>query len=756
MSANTTSGSGRHYRTIDEFIQEKKITSSAPLSSLIHPNTNKHAVLAYDGNKVFADIARRMELEEPWAPLTTSVPATALTCVLEFAARVTKLREVVASYGATLTVTTVFDGFGFRPLEGCVPPPPGLPASLRAAEFRTADSVMEENPKLTEYVRRSRVFEPDVEAVIVEYWKRYSGCPVMRAPYLAWSQISAMLSEEQHYATDVIGSTEMLAFPGVDRVIVDIDLDGEERFAVKFVSKRNLLTKIQQVYGTFTPMDLSAVLLLQSQHPAFRIHSEETNGLRELVDFDSFCRDLAPAGAGGGGEEGAERRTQVLFRRVHAVEPLERNLSALSAPVLRGDGDVVPLNDLYHLNSTCSHYGTYFGDRAPAAVYLLHTFSPIVPEALGSVFHHAITDPGPYPDPLLEHTQATINNVRVHILHQAFGVFRHISPSVLWVRHGKADAFSTPDFEEITEWDIAPEDVPRLPPRYDASFSIVRALSTRATARREPGMYDGLEVTAAATLLKSLDMLGYFTHTLEPVVGEPTSGMFVFSEALDYIDTDTLKPYGVLLIELLRTNTLHDGPLDGEGPDVPNTLGYRFACRLLSTVHISVLTAWTGCYSASIHAFTQSVRRVSHTLRVLLVTFASLLFLGHLTTVPPADFDKVIELLPFKYVPEPFAGALMMAVLNPMRRVPPSLEELEAMFPNVSGLLDGLVTLFEFWAMAYRAMLCMVNRRDGPCIPLDPEVLQAAHARVAFACATLCPETHETLYAKLPPVVAYI
>ena len=193
--------------------------------------------------------------------------------------------------------------------------------------------------------------------------------------------------------------------------------------------------------------------------------------------------------------------------------------------------------------------------------------------------------------------------------------------------------------------------------------------------------------------LKSLDLLGYFTHVSPASAGpigydEPPSGLSVFADILLEAKAPEFGAQLVLFVELLRTKTLASAPFQyakpsdtqsrrnsdvREKPDnrvhypemkLPRELegaleaeylhSYDHDCRLVSRIW-SLLPmqfnneAWAGDVSKDLLAFNTVVKTLHKTLRALVEVTTSVLFLSGVAKVDLSS-DELHELpavLPF-------------------------------------------------------------------------------------------------------------
>eukprot|EP01006_Ploeotia_vitrea_P065876 TRINITY_DN93959_c0_g1_i1.p1 TRINITY_DN93959_c0_g1~~TRINITY_DN93959_c0_g1_i1.p1 ORF type:complete len:856 (-),score=59.81 TRINITY_DN93959_c0_g1_i1:88-2622(-) len=257
--------------------------------------------------------------------------------------------------------------------------------------------------------------------------------------------------------------------------------------------------------------------------------------------------------------------------------------------------------------------------------------------------------------------------------------------------------------------------------------------------------YNNFQETVSVILLKTLDLLGYFTHPQQQhPIGKEDSGKSLFAEALDYVDIKFAE-HGLLFIELLRTSALTASPIAPPSNESVQPGGRMPITPIVSTDSISnqtessvllltrvfsllpcTLEAGDGWQSNKINrdvcAFHVLVRSISKTLRNLSEVVLTVLLLENRMKVlnhdPAANLqtllNQVVDQLPFGKPCDTALGLVMYHILqhhqsNPMnhnqKQSPKEQWEqlrLATVFPNCTNPRHDLQQATEFWHDANR------------------------------------------------------
>lgn len=724
------------------FLEEHKLEEkNIPLSQLKRLPDSNQVALAFDGNRIFDDIVQNVQTACPMTIFTASTPSSVYNMISEYTSVAETLATLLDGDQVELKPLFIFNGCGFIPVEDAEGRAPQLPEEL--AQFRSySNGVSVTNvPTLVQKKFAERfTIEEDVDGLIVRRF-RESFTDTLRAPYLAWSQIAAFMAPSNGLVSEVFGSLELLAFPGVERVVTNFNLQKE---TFDCVSKSTVLAALRRQWkADFTEDELSAIILCTSRNRQFRIRSN-------VDPFEDFCR--MPRNP---------TRVESIFESSNfsnmQKDLFRRNLAALDAPVFTRDGQVVLLSSLYKRNK-CSSVAQAFGSPMPPLFYYFIMGGPLLPSPIATSGQCRIADDWPVIDTsAFRRVSETVLPLRVQIIHQIFQ-YRGRYNSLFWLRQylvfkngqqgsrlpQRLTQLRTSPNILLAHWDFNQaaldelrEGVERADPEM---VYFTNVLPLCGCAIKSEMTYDTVATVLAAVHLRSLDLLGYFTHATGD---NESSGPSVYSKALEHFTCETLSEYGVLFIELLRTGALNDAPLGTGVPLCEQEMGKGivFASRLVSIIPINVSGPWTGPFDLQMAAFSVITRLFSRSLRHLQEVTLMLLFATKRSTIPLSDINEVVKRLPFQFPSEFSAGFLMMYILcNPSC----NLAELQKVFPELYALEEDLEAIFWFYSMAFGALGLVAYEE-----PAEPEAVQmfnSSYALMSDACKRLCPSVHQTYY----------
>ncbi|EPY24396.1 hypothetical protein AGDE_02830 [Angomonas deanei] len=696
-------------KSLNEFVESYDLKETAPLSNLRALRSDgKQIVLSVDGNKLLEDVKTAVQHNDKMAIFTLSTPLDLYSTFETTRAMLANLCDYFTSKKMTCKPLIVFDGCGVVSFQDELTSPP-LQTSPEFGMISVNSPAPYENPEFINKCGERFSVEEDVEGFFVRLFACYDAQSfvAMRAPHLAWSQISAFFSKSSGEVSEVFGCLELLAFPGIERVIVNIDT---ERNEFTYVSKDKLFAAMRKLNPDLKDDCISAIILFLSTHKAFKI-------LRPM-SVEELCGEMKPF---------ADPRDYVNSipdekKRKYFL----RNLAPLDAPVLSQDTKVVPLGFLYGRSENRVNVSDFFGRPLPLVLYYLMMAGPLLTAPFSTISQDLLVDDWPLVDS--SHYRLVSERVlplRVQIVHQLFQFLKNRADfkfqGLRWLRQyllkrnvsvedERHCKIADPPEIDLAFWEA------RWPPAPDlvteTYFSDVLRFTEYATNR--PFKCADVKSTLSVVLLRALDLLGYFSHSVEATHGQTVSGYSVFSRALKHFEAcPTLSEYGVLLIELYRTRALTELPITMAVSHQPGSAKYSshvlFASRAVSIVPINVIGgSWNGPFDPDMAAFGTCTRLVGRTLRTLTEVLATILFLDHKTAVPLSEFSSVVKLLPFTYPVEFSSGFLMLYVLsNPNC----TIASLQQTFPELSSLADDLYTLFFFWSLSFSA-LRTVYRED--------------------------------------------
>lgn len=667
-----------------KYIKEKKLEKSYGISSLqTLPTDSAEASvhLIVDGVKLLLDMEKAVRKAEPLSAMTSALPTTLYTCVQETNAMLDGVRHLCNAESKKFKLLIVFGGCGYtptaRPIAAGVPVPESI-LKRRATE----ENGMELVDRAAKDIYANRFYiEEDIEAFIVRYFHQLMEVShlgeVMRAPYLCWSQISGLFAPSHCHASEVYGSIELLAFPGIKRVITSFDLATS---SFKCVDKTDLLESLQLSLSPLTEENLSKFLLISSRNRDFFV-DEKNEAFIEIME----------TGEGDAMKFIAQSKDNQCF--------LQRSLAALEAPVLTQQGEIKLLRDLYSKPAE-NNIRKNFGKPLSPAMFFLLASGPLIPAPFASVSQHYLLDQWPLVDSKLYRAESEfIISLRAQTLHhlnlskEGRGDRRLNWQREYNMRNTRTTTIAIPSATELCQWEISKVDFPSIP----VYFENVLSYTDRSKPPTDIVIPDTIATTVAVILLRTIDLLGYISHC------EVTSSkLSQIGTCLQVFDCGTLSEYGLLFIELLRTQTLTDEPIamSLKPNDAQYPAGARFAARLLSIVHINSNGPWTGPIDPEIAAFGSCSRVLCRTLRCLTEAVTANIFFKKMTALPLDQFPEVVKALPFHLVTEFNAGIVIMHMIqNPNA----TLESMQRAFPQLYCLQNDLMTLRYFWEKASQA-----------------------------------------------------
>ncbi|CCW63968.1 unnamed protein product [Phytomonas sp. EM1] len=615
----------------------------------------------------------------------------------------------------------VFDGIPLSPqLDPAHGPHPSTPHEMMS--YTGATPVSQVPNHIRQVVAERFYLDSDLEQYFVRRCVTVFKKDVFRVPYYAWAQLSAFFSPTNRYISEVYGSIELLAYPGVDRVIVHVDpIDGtfdvvEKREVLDAVNAHlRSLTPPHKQYPPLTERDLGYWIMADTTRSPYRLSFLGPDSNEILLRLASS--EVLPNGRGRG------YAFAKGFTKDDNVEPtqlMQGNFSLLDAPVFTCEGKVEPLYVIYGISPYSSlRVARAFGTPLPTALYFCLFSGVVSPNLFTPVAQGILADRWPLIDSAA-YRQAlrSVLTLRVHSCLHVIQVASNLQPPSTWYRvfmqnrnpalqNEKWTDIHMPRYMELEEWDIVGEPWLLVAPQ-QYFLDVMKMVNRSVPYRDEEQMpiYTNIAETTASILLKTMDQLGYFTHFITTPPELPVeSQLSMCSEALAFVTCNTLSEYALLMIEMLRTKTLNDMPIyitpTSTNMEAKYPIGVRFACRLLSLVPINVNGTWTGPFDPEMAAFGAISRLMARTLRELMEAITIATFCTRRTYMPLSDINDVLERLPFGLPIEFGAGHVM---LYAMTHPEDGLVELENTFPECFSLRNDLMALFGFWHMAYKTI----------------------------------------------------
>lgn len=739
-------------------MEEGLVRTNVPLRELRPmPGTNTVKV-GYDGVTILRVITETVQEQDPIAVFTVTTPTALYNRRNELEKEVKAIQEAVplcspagSGPGASpraFTPVFVFDGIPLNPLlDSPNAPFPSPPTEITPFHGQSANHGAKTLPfNMRKLVAERFRIEDDVERYFI-CTMRGSFPEVFRAPYNAWAQLSSFFSPTNRYISEVCGCLELLAFPGVDRVILKFN---PELKTFDYVEKQAVLAAIngRLTSPLLTERDLSYIILTDTQQKPYRLPflPDTPNAFDELIAKFAASEPL-PDGRGRGFNFA---RNYYRDRKQY----LNTNYSLLDAPVFTPDGTVLPLYTVYGVAPHSSlRARETFGAPLPPVLYFALFAGLAMPNSLAAVGQSLLSDHWPLIDSaeyrkLLDFLAPIRLRTCLHLLSvvpradvPTRWYRQYVSPKLL-PREKLVDV-RAPEEIPLYEWNIAGNEV--IQEREPQYFMNVLPFYTTSmlplySSSGPPAYYHTVPETTASVLLKTIDQLGYFTHSVEEDGHGPiglTTELSICASALSYFNCETLSEYGLLCLELLRTCVLNDDPIQLTPSTNRQYLrdckpGSRFASRLLSIIPVNIGDTWGGPFDPEIAAFGSIARVLSRTIRLLMESITINTFCLRHTSLPLSEMYEVLNRLPFGLPTEFGAGHLMNYILHNEEC---SIEELQAVFPECSALPDDLGTLFWFWSMAISAIRKLAEETPS----IDVDMVATANEAVIQAALRLDP-----------------
>lgn len=695
-----------------KFVEQNDLVKIGMLSEIRKIAPDSRPSLCIDGNLVLQKLTTFMQQTEPLWCLTAATPTQA-TLDKFFNIFFKPLTD------ASVDVVVVCDGLPATtdPLMLCGHVPS---AQCKFTGWQALDgdlSVKSLRPDIAREVREHFHFsalDEDGESFFTRMLAFYYQIETCRAPYWSWNQMAAFLSPTNLHVGDVMGPIELLAYEHVSRVVLNVDL---QRGIFQYVEKEAVLNKLKNEGGLpeMTGEYFTNAVVMCSDHPRFKEFNESfekgqygsfvelTRAAMQSGNFAGFIRDSA-------GEYGANVRD--IFLRLLAMVKF--------GPVLTCEADCIQLSKLCLGTAPCN-MRAILGCRLPSIFYYFMYSHVISPQVLAVVAAQRFVDYPPIAE-TREYKQVSekIIPLRTQVVFQLvqslaemeqfysrdFNIIWRRVPSTLHLRNTDVPILRPPAIQ-LDEWqgvDVSDEH----DETHMHNFGSVTQFANNA---KQTYSYRNFSEVFAAIHLKSLDLLGYFTHATHSNQDE-VSGKSVYCEALDMCAPGWSEA-GVLLIELLRTKSLTDLPYTfvvGAQQLPVEMVGLNFASRLLSLMPITVKQAWTGPVNAGLLAFNSIVRSLNRTLHSLTQVLAVTLFLANSRTLSTDDYRMLPVFLPFQMPPTLYAGIIIRFI---MLRLPQNTADawasLHTTFPECDHLEEELLAVFIFWQSARSVVNSLLN-----------------------------------------------
>ena len=536
------------------------------------------------------------------------------------------------------------------------------------------------------------------------------GVEVITAPYLAWAQLAYFAHTpadgSKPFVADIFGALDVLAVGCVKRVITEIgNLDDNNAKLSAFTahSPDHALKYITQ-----------PTKIAESPHWSWLQHSSPEEDEQHVKSTLAFCPVLCFDG------------TLQSVCKVTANEP--------QPAILR------------------QYFYNDLGSKSPLLYFLL-TAGIVSPQLLTVIAAEQFIDDPPF----IFSNQYRTTLERILPLRTQI-VFQLVQELERYLR----------GFEQIRKlnWERPHDEQPTLPiqrppkialdewenidpsPARPYDFKSVLTFSSQARPVEEgvvepPVTYKTSEQALGAVLLKSLDLLGYFTHAAHSTNETEESSMSIFAQALDQAGD-----YGsecVLLIELTRTRSLHD---EAVVPHIKSTYlprraadGARYAARIMSLLRLDSGRVEDDAItiSSDLLAFNDIARSFQRSLRLLSEAIAATQVLNHTAVYPLKESRDFSARLPFAVPLTIHAGLILEYMLTSPEyaslHVNSRNQHLKDKFPHMADMPKALRAMKTFWMCAMHVVCKLLEDEEAEedFYQKGAELVQRAHALVTGA-----------------------
>lgn len=573
------------------------------------------------------------------------------------------------------------------------------------------------------------VLGEDIEMAVMRILAHSFGVEVVRAPFLQWGQMISFLVPPHRRVNDVYGPAELLLFDHVSRVIVDIDF---ERGMLVYVDKQEILVSLFREAFLESPKHANALFLdlglLTASHQALALLRPDI----ESLSIESLHEQIRQV------DKDRNKVTDFVFSQFvvkqdanHQTWKLMKGRAFVrhSMVLIPKTGEIVCLSRLLPVRvKVPKNLVGVLGSRLPPFMYFLQFVGLLSVGSMTTISQNYIRDDNPVSDTVQYRTcMEVVISLRTQILYQLVQHFQKNDDyrkrvKVSWIRWFEpisVPVLRPPDIR-LDSWNLAA--LPDLPPKdlQQITFKDCVQYSTRGVRNTEQGVPQefackNLHQLLIAVLMRSLDLLGYFTHITTgavPAAGESVTGPSLFAEILDSIRFPQHAAPAVLLIELLRTRALtlftltyvrrHTVPAPPW--ETPEACLAAFASRVATLVHVPTTAApYTGQVNRDVVSFNVIVKNFTRTMRTLTEVICSSMFLDGSAVCDAEVYVHVPALLPFQAPPNCVGGFLMHFLLTVCLNLPTKEEcwiRLAEAHETIVDIRQAVTDVILFWETA--------------------------------------------------------
>ncbi|KAK2465487.1 hypothetical protein APHAL10511_002379 [Amanita phalloides] len=591
---------------------------------------------------------------------------------------------------------------------------------------------------------------------------RHRNVEFIVAPYLSWSQLIYLQRHPKSYIHAIYGSTDILLYPGVDKLITSLDLNSPNP-SFTFLSKKNLVHDL----GLSEDQFLDVAILVGFDHSLAFPPIAQDSALKATVDMIKYYK-TGHAAVTGFGEHPAVKAVQYMDHYARTRAMIKFSL------IISSEGVVLPLplatapvpnhGQHYHHPTAAdvpNDLHEVFTNRLPDEIYFYLSRGLLGPQALvwlttGQIMENppldngdtteyrrfvkeVVTDgqTGPRATALalissVSHSFWTGRKVIGHFWFEQGGPHNHNQKPVQHYSHPTAQLA-----ERVAGWHV-PYSVVEEELRRQHSSTIDFALCLGATAGEKlaartkikptpaQGPLDKKDEVVANVIWRFLELRGFLlnSHNHSPLA----RAMYAALEQTRINDKFQDPLY--LFLELVRAGVMHGHLWSGRAFSGGPSFGTdeEKSCMLLVMRVLSIVPlnfkpqAWSAPLSRELLVFNSFVRSLTRALRTLLeVTVLNMLLRGDARKARE-DFLDIALSLPFQGEVNTGFGVLAKVYLDALTHInggarvrdaegdgvkeakAMALEICEETFPGVKYPKLEVERGFRFWDMALIAM----------------------------------------------------
>ncbi|KAG8788712.1 hypothetical protein FRC12_014285 [Ceratobasidium sp. 428] len=648
-------------KNLDNYITERKHDQTLPLSTLADSR------LGIDASHYLGNLLESPLTREPLLAATGGLP-------LSLASRIeSDLRAL-----EKLHIKPVFVFPGLSPNKRISKMTPQQQASkqMEAAQARRdawncyENNLTEQATKLFE--SRSNVDQWDLWRPVLRIF-RHRNVEFIIAPYSSLAQLVYLQRHPKSYVHALYGPSELLLYPGVDKIILSLDFSAQSNFT--FVSKSKMLTDLQLTEEQF--LDLG--LLSGSEYsPTLPPHVNEKS-IKPIVDFLRYYKTGFVCIT-------SAFQDHPIIKQTNYAETFARARCMVKyALVLSSEGSVVPLPLALTGTTTAADIpqdlNDIFTNRLPDEIYYYLSRGLFTPQALvwltsGQIIEGPPLDNGEtneyrrfVKDVITEgHTgpRATALALVSNVLHPTWQKTRVATQ--FW-HDSNPKGFINPSVsqtinlvERVVNWNV-PSAIVEDELRRQASSTIDFALCLGATSsdklsnrtRTKPNpnhLLEKKDEIVANVIWRFLELRGFLLHTHQ----HSPLARALHNTLLKARVNDKFQDSMYLFLEMVRAGVMHGNLWSGRahsgGPsfgDEEEKKCMLLIMRVLSIVPLAChAQPWSGPLSRELLVFNSFLRSLSRALRTLVEMIALNMLLQQHARRTRDDLLDVAVSLPFQ------------------------------------------------------------------------------------------------------------